>query len=237
MRQAILLSGLIFFAEQAFSQAKDTVRNNIDYRNKQRFFQEDEGNTVRTNHNYFSLQANQLLRQLFSFSNTNTNVGNPFVFNYAINNKQTGNGVAFGLGHVSSHVEDSDQGIDRETDNSTLNFRVGYDKKISIGKRWTAGWGVDFLLSRSKSFTRTDQFGSVSKIDEKANGWGLGPRGVLLFQVNEKVHLGTETSWYFQKETIESEITFSGGGDSTSDQDNSSFALQVPVAIFLTLRF
>jgi hypothetical protein len=238
MRKIFLLACLISLSEQAFSQANDTIRGNVDYRSGGKFNQnEDDPTFSKLSDRYFSLQANQLLRQLFSLSNTSTNTGNPFSLTYAFNNKQTGNGMAFGLGYFTSHVEDTDQGNDRETDNSNINFRMGYDKKGSIGKRWTAGWGFDLLLSRSKSFTTTDQGGFISEIKDKSNGWGLGPRGTLLFQVNEKIHLGTEASWYFQKEKIESDINFGGGGSQKSEQKSSSFALQVPVAIFLTLKF
>lgn len=238
MRKIFLLACLAFLSEQAFTQANDTVRGNVDYRSGVKFNQgEDESTSTKVSHRYFSLQANQLLRQLFSLSNTSTNTGNPFSLTYAFNNKQTGGGMAFGLGYFTSHIEDTDQGNDRKTDNSNINFRVGYDKKGSIGKRWTAGWGFDLLLSRSKSFTKTEQGGFISEIEEKSNGWGFGPRGTLLFQVNGKIHLGTEASWYFQKEKLESDISFTGGSSQNSEQKSSSFALQVPVAIFLTLKF
>jgi hypothetical protein len=238
MQKIFLFVCLISISEQAFSQAKDTVRSNVDYRSVAKVYQNDDVPTSTTlSDRYFSLQANQLLRQLFSLSNTSTNTGNPFSLTYAFNNKQTGNGMAFGLGYFTSHVEDTDQGNDRETDNSNINFRIGYDKKGSIGKRWTAGWGFDLLLSRSKNFTTTDQGGFISEIEDKSNGWGFGPRGSLLFQVNGKIHLGTETSWYFQSEKIKSDISFGGGGSQKSEQKSSVFALQVPVAIFLTIKF
>jgi hypothetical protein len=238
MRNIFLLACLVFFSERAFSQANDTVRDNVDYRSRKTLNRnEDEPTSAKASDRYFSLQANQLLRQLFSLSNASTNTGNPFSLTYTFNNKQTGNGMAFGLGYFTSHVADTDQGNDRETDNSNINLRVGYDKKGSIGKRWTAGWGFDLLLSRTKSFTTTDQGGFISEIEDKSNGWGFGPRGTLLFQVNGKIHLGTETSWYFQKEKIKSEISFGGGAPQKSEQKNSTFALQVPVAIFLTIKF
>jgi hypothetical protein len=238
MRSIISLACFVVLSIQAFSQAKDTVRGSVNYRSVAKFSQnDDESTSAKLSDRYFSLQANQLLRQLFSLSNTSASTGNPFSLTYAFNNKQTGGGMAFGLGYFTSHVEDVDQGNDRETDNSNINFRVGYDKKSSIGKRWTAGWGFDVLLSRSKSFTTTDQGGFISEIEDKSTGWGLGPRGTLLFQVNGKIHLGTEASWYFQNQKIKSEISFGGSPGEKSEQKSSSFALQVPVAIFLTIKF
>jgi hypothetical protein len=238
MRKIVLLVCFVFLSGRAYSQANDTVRSNVDYRGGTKSNQYDgESTSTKLSDRYFSLQANQLLRQLFSLSNSNPSTGNPFSLTYAFNNKQTGDGIAVGLGYFTSHVEDTDQGNDRETDNSNINFRVGYDKKAGIGKRWTAGWGFDLLLSRSKSFTTTDQGGFISEIEDKSNGWGLGPHGTLLFQVNGKIHLGTETSWYFQKENIKSDISFGGGAPQKSEQKNSTFALQVPVAIFLTIKF
>jgi hypothetical protein len=238
MRKIFLLACLVFLSQQAIAQVNDTVRGNVDYRSGTKVNQNnDESTSTKLSDRYFSLQANQLLRQLFNLSNTSTNTGNPFSLTYAFNSKQTGGGMAFGLGYFTSHTEDTDQGNNRETDNSNINFRVGYDKKGSIGKRWIAGWGFDLLLSHSKGLTTTNQGGFISEIKDKSNGWGLGPRGTLLFQVNGKIHLGTEASWYFQKAKIESDLSIIGGGNQKSEQKNSSFALQVPVAIFLTIKF
>jgi hypothetical protein len=146
-----LLACLIFFSEQALSQAADTVRGNVDYRSGRKFYQnEDEPTSAKPSDRYFSLQANQLLRQLFSLSNTSTNTGNPFSLTYAFNNKQTGGGMAFGLGYFTSHVEDTDQGNDRETDNSHINFRVGYDKERQHRQAMDCWLGLRFTTQSYK---------------------------------------------------------------------------------------
>lgn len=235
MRKFFFLACASLSLVLASAQSSDTVRKNVDYRTGNKA--DDSEESSRPSNQYFALQANQLLRQLFNLSNTTTNTGNPFSITYSFNNKATGSGLAFGLGYATSHTEDKDQSNDRKTDNSNINFRFGYDKKAQIAKRWTAGWGFDLLLSHSKSFTQSNQNGFQTEIQNKSNGWGFGPRATILFTLNSKILLGTESSWYFQKVKTDSEISFSGGSPQQSEQKNTTFALQVPVAIFLTMKF
>jgi hypothetical protein len=239
MQNSLLCTCLVLFSVQAFSQTRDTVRENFDYRKGKNLAldQDNQPEKVRATNRYFSLQANQLLRQLFSFSNSSAVTPNPYALTFSFNNKQTGSGLAFGLGYSTRHVEDNDQGNNRETDESNIDFRFGYDKKANISKRWIAGWGFDLLLNRINDVTVVDQGGFTSEVKSKGFGWGLGPRGMLLFQINEKIYLGTEASWYFKKSKIDSEIAFLGGGNQKSDVKESSFSLQVPTAIFLTMKF
>jgi hypothetical protein len=236
MQRFLLSSAAIFMTAYTYCQSSDTIRTKVNYRTASEFSDSDK-RASKPSYVYVGLQANQLLRQLFDFGGNNGFSGNPYTLTHSFNNKQTGSGLAFGLGYFISHVEDKDQGNDRETDNSNINFRAGYDKKASIGRRWLAGWGFDLLLIRSKSLTNVNQGGFTSETENITNGWGLGPRGTLLFNINEKIFLGTEVNWYFQSAKTKSEIRFSGSSPQKSEEKNSSFSLQVPTAIFLTLRF
>jgi hypothetical protein len=236
MQRFLLSIAALVVASQTYCQSPDTIRENVDYRNSTEFFDSDK-RASRPSHVYVGLQANQLLRQLFDFGGNNGFSGNPYTLTHSFNNKQTGSGLAFGLGYFTSHVEDKDQGNDRKTDNSNINFRVGYDKKARVGKRWLAGWGFDLLFIRSKSVTGVTQGTFISETKNMTNGWGLGPRGTLLFNINEKIFFGTEANWYFQSAKTKSEIKFSGSSPQKSEEKNSNFTLQVPTAIFLTIKF
>jgi hypothetical protein len=224
----MLVAAVLMVAVQLCAQTQDTVRTDIDYRTTT---DDSDKRASKPSNIYLSLQANQLLRQLFGGSGS---PANPFLLTYGFNNKRTGRGLLFGLAYSANRVKDTDLGFDRETKNKNFNLRFGYDYKGSIGKRWLAGAGIDILLLRGKSFTDTNQ---GSETTTTTNGWGIGPRGTLLFHVSEKIYLGTETSWYFQSSKLKTKIVFPGSPSQESEVKESDFELLAPTAIFLTLKF
>jgi hypothetical protein len=224
----ILIAALVTIAAQL--NAQDTVRNDTDYRVGSITGDSDK-RASKSSHIYFGLQANQLLRQLLGGSGSS---GNPFLITYGFNNKQTGGGLLLGLAYSTGKVVDKDLGLDRETKNSGLSVRFGYDKKVSIGKRWMAGGGFDVIFIKDKSNTKVSQGPETTTT---TNGWGFGPRGTLLFHVNERIYLGTEMNWYYESKKNKTTIVFPGVSNQDSEDKETGFALQVPTAIFLTLRF
>lgn len=231
-----LLLIVVLLGAAPYAQAQDTVRSDINYRTGASTMDQDypDKRESKPSNIYFSLQANQLLRQLFGGSGS---AENPYLLTYGFNNKQTGNGMLFGLASSSSKVVVKDFGVDRETKTKNFSLRVGYDKKVNIGKRWIAGGGADIFLTTAKSLTEPNQ---GSETTTKTSGWGFGPRATLLFNLSEKVYLGTEASWYFQWMNDKTEITFPssfGVPPQKSEQKSSSFQLHSPTAIFLTLKF
>jgi hypothetical protein len=237
MYRSIRLIPFLFIVSNLFSQAiKDTVRENVDYSRTSSMVQR-EGSSRSANH-YIGLQANQLLRQLLNLSGTSASINNPYTASYSFNGKQKGNGMAFGLGILSKKISDNDQGINRETINNDFFFRVGYDKKIQLNQRWIWGWGVDGLLLRSKRNTTTSFQGTLSSvINSTENGFGFGPRVSLLFNISKMVYLGTEASCYYQSSKTKRETKLDNNPPRKDDTKNSTFELQVPVVIFLVVRF
>jgi hypothetical protein len=240
----IALIGCCLLAEAIQAQVQDTVRENVDYRMprvaqnhgapkpKKTSDVEPDADNGKMNH-YWGLQANQLLQQLFNFSGNNEPSGNPYVLTYTFNTASTGSGMSFGLGYQSGTIEDVNQGQTRTTKTSDINFRMGYEKKTTFGKRWVLGRGVDFLLSHSLDKTDVDTGGLNSEF--KTNGWGFGPRMSVSFAISEQVLIGTELSWYYQQWKTEGQ--FSSVPNSVADESEKSFRLQMPTAVFLTLKF
>lgn len=220
------------------------------------FAQDDEPPVKKVNH-YFGLQANQLIRQIFNFSNTNNAVSNPYFFTYQINNTNTGSGLNVGLGYNYSQIDDGDQFVDRTTTANQLFFRAGFDKKSSLTKRWVLGWGIDMILENQKNSTETEEktqtkntFESVSKVTT----WGLGPRLSLAYQINDRILVGTEANYYFKssKESRDETSTFVSvefdpvtgqqreirrTTKNSADEKFKNFQFNAPAVIFLILKF
>lgn len=236
MRLGWLPACLVFIYGQSIAQSKDTVRSSTNYRvsstESGRYSDYGTSREVRGYNHYVGLQANQLIQQVFNFSNDDTESGNPFVFTYAFNTVQKGSGMSFGLGYLSNKVEDLDQGLKRTTKTSDIHFRIGYEKKSFVGKRLIVGYGLDFLLNHGVDETKIDNGGL--EFNTKTNGFGFGPRMPILLKISEKIFVGTEMSWYFRQERSDSD--FPSLPTSESELVSRSFILQMPTAIFLTFN-
>ena len=229
---------LLIFNFAAFAQARrDTVRDNVNYRLGYSSFQAVEKLTG--NYHYLGLQANQLLRQLLGSAGGGDN---PFTLTYAFNSATTGKGMSFGLGLSTRNIKDHDAAtnLTRNTKSSNLAFRVGYDVKKSIGKRWIAGYAFDALRDGDKSETTTSFGGGGGNTvtTTKTNGFGVGFRLSLLFNVNERIYLGTESGLTFMAKKTTSKTTNQSLPNSAENElKDNTFALGVPSTLFLVVRF
>lgn len=235
MRKYLLAASLLFAAGVLVAQKRDTVRSKINYRTNsyEQNSQSSSTSELKNFNQYVGLEANQLLRQIFDFSNDNSSSGNPYLITYSFNSSNTGSGMSFGLGYLSRKLEDVDQGQKRATKTSDIRFRMGYEKKSKFGKRWLLGLGIDFLLMHGVDETSVDNGGI--DFNSKTNGWGFGPRLSVLFEATENILIGTEMAWYFQRDKTTAD--FPSLPQSNSDLIDRSFNLQPPTALFLTLRF
>jgi hypothetical protein len=158
--------------------------------------------TAKKTTQYLGLQANQLLRQIFNFGGNSIPVNNPYLINYSIVNSASNSGVNAGLGYNIDQSKGGDPTNSRENKSNSLFFRVGYEKKLSFGKRWLMGLGADVLIENSKSETtsNTNLGGGKSEIKttSKQSGFGLGPRCTLSYYITPRILVGTETTYYFK---------------------------------------
>jgi hypothetical protein len=182
---------------------------------------------------YVGVQVNQLIRQVFNFSNSSTGINNPYLLNYAVNSTKNGLGFNIGLGYTFSEIADGDALTRRETKINDLFVRMGWEKKSAFGKKLLLTTGIDVLIERQKNETSTNGFGGNTKTITENNGWGVGPRAALSYIINDKLLIGTEVSYYFKSVTNDVSGTFSIG----TPQQQTRFQFAAPTAIFLTLKF
>ena len=222
----------------AFGQQKDTARQKVNYRYQSSGDGEELSNIGKESYKYIGFQANQLLRQLLGSAGGGDN---PFTATYAFNSVTTGSGFHFGIGFAKRKVEDEDPGsqVTRITKTSNLAFRAGYDYKRNIGKRWIAGVSADVFRDGGKSETISEFSGGGENVTEsKSNTFGFGPRLSLMYNISERIYLGTETMLAFQSTKTKSKSDLAGGGfeDETTLKENQ-LKLNQPTALFLVVRF
>jgi hypothetical protein len=190
----------------------------------------------RETYHYFGLQANQLVRALFSFG-TPPAVINPYMFTFAANNKVTGVGFNMGAGYSLFQTRSGDNFnlIDVTTGNFSL--RMGVEKKMFITKRWIWSIAGDAIYHRLKETSKGvgPGTGSVESIKTATEG-GFGPRCTINFVITDRILLGTEASFYFMfgRETQTLKNT---GLPPIPNRNYHNFQPSVPAALFLIMRF
>lgn len=184
--------------------------------------------------NYFGLEVNPLLRQIINLNPNSTPTDNPFGIQFASNSTSTGRGISLGLTYARTKFNDNNNGVPRETVNRDVAFRVGYERKHQLGKRWIVLHGYDLVLGGSKSRTETtDQFVGNILTQTTSNFWGFGPRAGLMFLISDRVTLGTESTYYLRYIRDKTKLT----GSPDSKQKTSEFELTVPIVLILSVRF
>jgi hypothetical protein len=202
----------------------------------------------RTATTYLGVQANQLIRQILNFSNSNSVIDNPYLFTYSVNSKKTGVGFSSGLGFSVSNTLDGDPSNRRETNINNLSLRVGVEKKSYIAKRWLISWGVDIIHDNFKNETTNTQIFDLTNPSNKSvfttktttSVWGIGPRFTLNFKVSNRIMLGTEANYYYRSGTTSLKASSNNQGNisnSENSNDFTRFQFTVPAVIYLMVTF
>ncbi len=206
---------------------------------------------------YIGVQVNPLIKEVINLGSS-TSVPNPYLLTYGFFYTRWNLGLEIGAGVQVSTLEETDSPINRSTRLNQMNFRAGLGRKISVGKLFLAGIGLDYIYESSDILTKTtseqtNSFQSIKNVSEikgKANGMGGGVRLNIAMSITKKIQLGTEVGYYYvaskEKDKIYSEITtvHLTSGVSTFNIVNESptiktsrFSLNAPVALFLIVKF
>ena len=197
---------------------------------------------------FFAVQINQLIRQVFNFSNsTTTGAVNPYLLSYSVNSKATGWGLRVGVGYNYASSSSNDGITSTDTKLNDLSFRMGADKIIQLSGKWSAGIGIDAVMNVNDDHTVNNvnsNFGGQST-DTKTtiSSYGGGPMGWLRYHLTPRIMVGTEASFYYvtgsQKQTITIIDPFGGGANPPTTTSNkiSQGTITEPVVIYLIVKF
>ena len=219
--------------------------------------QTDSVRTKKFNH-YIGVQANELMRQLFNFSESNTVIDNPYFLVYSIS-KSNFWGLHAGFGYQYDRTVDKLLPINRETKVEKFDFRVGVEKKFTIGKRFEGGVSLDFAGSHELDKTTNITVvslgsqidSSVSTVTDKITGFGGGPQFSVGYRITEKILLGTEATIYFLKgkkkenvrvvdtliDIFNNNVISSNSSNFNSETDTETLERAIPVTLFLIVKF
>lgn len=217
---------------------------------------QDETVPEKKSSHYVGLQMNQLVRQIFNFSGSNSSVNNPYLLTWAVNSNNGGFGFAAGFGYTFNEINDGDQFVDRKTTNNDLFFRIGMERKSMLAKRVMLNFGGDVVLDRQKAATETKDK-SQSQINfenaTRSTGSGFGPRLGINYVLTDKIIIGTEATYYFKSIKVkqtQTNVFFENVFDpitgqvrqvrrtdeTETEEKNKRFQFNSPAVIFLIMK-
>jgi len=221
--------------------------------------QSDSTSQNKTIDQYLSFQGNLLIRQVFNFSNNTIPVNVPYLLNYSLVTGPSKIGFNAGMGYTFNQIKGGDKTNERKTDVNDLFFRVGFEKKKYLNKKWLLGFGGDVLIDRQNDeTTNTISFGNSGKVvtttTSSANGLGFGPRVTLSYAINKWIFIGTEANYYFKKFKSKNEVVtattqlefdpitgtqrnVTHTERTKSDDTSKNFQLNLPTVFWITVRF
>jgi len=251
MKKSLLaLLILIVCSQSSFAQVADTSDNSKSSVNQ-----------------YVGVQLNALIKQVFNSSTAiPANTANLYMLTYSVNDAKTGWGLRFGAGYNHSATANDIIYVNANNAVSTsadvLQLRLGIEKAFKLTRKWSAGVGIDgvYNYSNSSSSSNTSYFNNnfasspsdtvIRNSTAVVSTYGGGVMCWLRYNVNRRVLVGTETSFYYTsgKSKQNLEVTqnvynqTTGTSPLTTNSSNtnkpvSSGTFSQPVVFYILVKF
>ena len=220
MKKPILL--LIFFSILVFSP--------------QSLLAQDEEMVTKEKFSEFGINATGFINEFISLNSNDSDLGD-YMITYKYHVGKTA--WRFGLGGKFSQInDDTEGGGNRETKDNALDFRVGFEVKKKISKRWSFYTGLDAIIGMEQSKSSTFNFEEV-KITNNSTTYGGGPVVGIQFFINSHISLATEGSLYFQSTQLKEKEEFSINTEFNTDESSTINDLNfgLPTALFFIIKF
>jgi hypothetical protein len=198
------------------------------------------------------VQMNELIRQVFNFSNTATTTPpNPYLITYTLTHARTGIGLRLGAGYTKRSFVDDDGVSARDGNINDVNLRAGLEKSFDLGSGFTAGAGADFVFAKNSdetnSLIRSIDTTRIKTKSEVGNTGG-GAMAWLRYNISKKILVGTETSFYYRMGKIKQDVSITKRDlnsptmdwvTTTTSIDNSQSEgiFSVPLVFYLIIKF
>jgi len=218
------------------------------------FAQDDmaEPKTKKINHQV-GVQVNELVRQVFNFNGTTSNLNNPYLIMYSANLAKSGWGLRLGFGPEFNTFKDDDGITIRENNINIINARLGIEKSFRLSDKWSTGAGLDGVYSSDITFSKTSvrSFDSTNtNISSYLTTTGGGAMAWLRYNISPRILVGTEASFYYrvgkfkQKVDITRRVNNGIGGTnkfettySTLDNKLNEGKFNLPMVFYLIVAF
>ena len=134
---------------------------------------------------------------------------------------------------------ESENDPDQTTVDYTIDYRIGYEKRIPIKGKFLCYVGIDAVgrALKSKVTTNSPLRNTLSLF--KSNEIGLGPIFGIQFNINDRISLSTEGRFTYRHD-FELSKTEVGGMFPFSEKEKTSenrLAYDIPTSLFFQVRF
>lgn len=181
--------------------------------------------------NQVGFDATAFIKQFIVFNNFQILNTNPYAFNYKAlwygQKGMTYMGARAGVGlQNSSSSSNPDENTHRTTSSSHISARVGFERQHVITKSWYLYYGLDVMYSKLYDKSETvfkshpsapNGFKTYSRGLQESKG--AGPIMGIQFNINRRLCLSTEASFFLTETTakFKSESTFPGAQNQPED--------------------
>lgn len=196
-------------------------------------------NEIVKNDKELSLNVNTFIRQYLGLGGEQIFVSEPFLINYhsGHNNKylRMGAGLVFSISTVTENDNFGNNDVERSNRFINFDYRIGYERRKSINKRWSYHYGFDFVFEYNVLKSESDQFSNFVSTDRQI-GAGFGPIFGVRFNINNRMMLWTEASMYYmyRRNTFFTKVD----SDIVEDDKIQSFATNVraPISVNIGIK-
>ncbi len=239
MKQLLLLI-LFLSVEQLVCAQEDstTVTDKIALDGEEIIVDEKLG-TINYKRIELGLNVTTVIASFVGSSSFDIDPGN-FPFMFKIVGKNRKRALRFGLGLDVKLSQDDELNINTNTSSeNAVHLKAGYEWRQQLHKRWTTYFGVDVLTAYQRDENKTRLSNEVITISQTDYSLGAGPVYGVLFDINKRLFLGFEGSFYatttYSVEKEEFSLT------SLFDREDSSWhqtaSITVPKWLYLYVRF
>lgn len=183
--------------------------------------------TIKGDGFYIGLNSTNVIKNLLSFSSNSTN--DPYTLVGSLNKGNSA--FRFGIG-VDIATKKNDDLRFADNTNSKFDFRVGYQWTKQLWSNLYFIYGVDILGGWENDFS---VIGSISNQDDI---WkvGLGPISGVLYRINNRLSISTESSFYFNYSNRTVTLKQPGLPDESARSHIYRFAHILPNALYVYFR-
>ncbi len=201
------------------------------------FFASAQVDTTKHNQWQFGINATQFAKQFFVSSASGES--NPYIIvsKYIMGKKA----VRMGLGvNYVSEKETQDRFSDSKiTNNQSIAFRLGYEKQALLSEHWLAYYGADLVANYRNVGSSSDSGFDKVTISDNSKDYGIfGVLGVE-YKINKRISLATESTYggFYSNTKSGTEFTSSTQPNSLKYRKGWKFATQIPISLFLNVKF
>ncbi len=191
--------------------------------------------------NVIVIDATGLLRQFFNF-NTGTNYyyfPNDYIIGYR--RKFGRNEIRLNIGgQISQSSDVQNDTLPGKSSNNTFSIAIGYERHRHLTRRWSMYYGGDLIYGYRKSIYLSTWALNNSENDKSVtNTYGFGPLLGLIFGINRRMQLATETNYQFlyEKEVSSRINTLYPQYNSHATGNETMTNFIPPVSLILRIQF